>query len=49
MIDCLDFNLCINKEEHLTFLFNTSRNLLSELIKFIKKIDNLGFNYDFNP
>jgi len=47
-MNCKEFNLSINKEEHLMFMFNTSRNVLKELIKFIKIIDQIGFNYDFN-
>ena len=35
LINTKDFNLIINKEEHLLFIFNTSRNFLKELIKFI--------------
>ena len=42
-MDCEQYNIFINKEEHLTFMFNTGKNLLKELSKCIKIVDKIGF------
>lgn len=39
VINCKKFNIVVNKEEHLMFIFNTCKNYIQELIKFTKKIE----------
>ena len=48
LLNTKEFNLIINKEEHLLFMFNTSRNFLKELIRFIQIVSKLGLQYEFN-